>query len=345
MKTLPALAALMAGMAMLSACGDAGQARNSIRAVGSSTVYPFAKVISENFARNNTGLRPPIIESTGTGAGIKLFCAGVGAHTPDVANASRRMKQEEMAQCHANGVSDLIELPIGMDGLALASAMDGITLPLTPEIVYKALAASPYGKEQTTISWADIDPALPAERILVYGPPSTSGTRDSFAELVLEAGCRADPAMAQLQKTDKVKYRKLCTEVRTDGAYVDAGENDNLIVQKVGSNPKAIGIFGFSYLEENADKIRGQTLNGVPPTYDNIASLQYPGAREIFVYVKKAHIAALPGLQDYVQEWARAWGPQGPLAAIGLIAHNPARLARNNELAQKLTSMSDDELR
>ena len=348
MRKLSFITATIAGTAMLAACGgeggSAGHSRDSIRAVGSSTVYPFGKAVSENFAKNNPGFKSPIIESTGTGAGMKLFCAGLGAQTPDIVNASRRMKKSEFADCQANGVTDIIELQVGLDGLALASAKNGIVLPLTTETVYKALAAKPYGKEQSARTWADVDPALPAERILVYGPPSTSGTRDSFAELILEAGCNADPAMKQLKETDEAGYRKTCTEVRNDGAYVDAGENDNLIVQKVEANPRALGIFGYSYLEENSDKMHGQSLNGVVPTYDNIASLKYPGAREMFIYVKKAHVAAIPGLKEFIGEWAKAWVPKGALAAIGLITSPAEKMARNNDAAQNLTTMTGDDL-
>ena len=348
MRKLAIITAALAGTAMLAACGGegggAGNSRDSIRAVGSSTVYPFGKAVSENFAKNNPGFKSPIIESTGTGAGMKLFCAGIGAQTPDIANASRRMKKSEYADCQANGVTDIVELQIGLDGLALASVKGGIALPLTTETVYKALAARPYGKEQTARTWADVDPALPAERILVYGPPSTSGTRDSFAELILEAGCKADPAIKQLKDTNEAEYRKICTEVRGDGAYVDAGENDNLIVQKVEANPKALGIFGYSYLEENADKMHGQTLNGVEPTYDNIAGLKYPGAREMFIYVKKAHVSAIPGLKEFVGEWAKGWVPKGPLAAIGLITSPAEKMAKSNDAAANLTVMTGEYL-
>jgi len=305
---------------ILAGCDDGGGARGSIRAVGSSTVYPFAKQVAENFARSNPDYDSPLIEQTGTGGGIQLFCQGVGAHTPDMANASRRMKMSEFAECRANGVEDVIELQVGLDGIAFASARAGIMLDLSPRIVYEALAANPYGKDQTTRTWADVDPSLPDQPILVYGPPSTSGTRDALKELVLEAGCDTDPEMKALKETDEDRHQKICTEVRSDGAYVDQGEQDNLIVQKIESNPRSVGVFGFSYLDENADKVQGLPMNGVMPTYDNIASFDYPGARPLYVYIKKAHMRAIPGLDAYLQEWIEDWGSDGPLAKIGMVS-------------------------
>jgi phosphate transport system substrate-binding protein len=306
----------------LSACGgnSAGASRESIRAVGSSTVYPFAKTVSETFARAHPQFPSPLIESTGTGGGIKLFCAGVGFDTPDIANASRRMKASEFEDCAANGVKDVVELQVGLDGIAFASVNGGLAMNLTPEIVYKALAAKPFGKEQMAKTWKDVDPSLPAERILVYGPPSTSGTRDALKELILEKGCESDPAMKNLKDADKDKYDQLCTEVRSDGAYVDQGEQDNLIVQKIESNPKAVGVFGYSYLEENASKLQGLTMNGVEPTYANISSFAYPGARPLYVYYKKAHIGVIPGLDEFIQAWSQSWGRDGVLAKVGFVS-------------------------
>lgn len=331
----------------LSACGDApgaGGTRDSIRAVGSSTVYPFAKVVAENFARSHPDFRSPLIESTGTGGGINLFCQGVGPNTPDIANASRRMSKSEFETCQANGVTDVMEIQVGLDGIAFASAQGGIMMNLTPEIVYKAIAASPYGQEQTARTWADVDPSLPADPILVYGPPSTSGTRDALKELVLEIGCDADPAMAELAETDEDRHAQICTEVRSDGAYVDQGEQDNLIVQKIGNNPKAVGIFGYSYLEENASQVQGLPMNGVEPTYENISSFQYPGARPLYLYVKKAHLDAIPGLKEFLVEWTQSWGADGPLAAIGLVPSPADALAANEAVATQYTTLTGDEL-
>lgn len=307
----------------LSACGGGGSGggtRDSIRAVGSSTVYPFAKAISETFARANPQFKSPLIESTGTGGGIQLFCQGLGAQTPDIAHASRRMKASELATCRQNGVEEVIEVQVGLDGIAFASAQGGIMMNLSPEIVYEALAANPYGEAQKAETWQDVDPSLPAEPILVYGPPSTSGTRDALKELVLEKGCQSDPAMKALKDSDEDRYAQICTEVRSDGAYVDQGEQDNLIVQKIQSNPKVVGVFGYSYLEENADKVQGLPMNGVQPTYDNIADFSYPGARPLYVYVKKAHIGVIPGLAEFLRTWTENWGRGGPLAKVGFVA-------------------------
>ena len=334
--TVAAVAALS-----LAACGGgASQTRDSIRVVGSSTVFPFAKAVSESFARSHSEFGAPIIESTGSGGGIKLFCSGVGQDTPDIANASRRMKASEFQDCVANGVDEVVEVQIGLDGLALASANGGIDLTLTTELIYRALAARPYGEEQTATNWSDIDPSLPNKRILVYGPPSTSGTRDSFEELLLLAGCESNPQMAALKESNKDEFEKICTDVRNDGAYVDQGENDNLIVQKLQSSPDAVGIFGYSYLEENLEKLHGLSVNGVKPTYETVASLQYPGAREMFIYVKKAHIDAIPGLRQYLEQWTTMWGEDGPLARIGLIVSPAERLAAANEAARNLPSLT-----
>lgn len=348
MKLFKSMCFAAAATLALSACGDnsaGGGARDSIRAVGSSTVYPFAKAVAESFVRSNPEFGSPLIESTGTGGGMKLFCSGVGADTPDISNASRRMKASEFADCQANGVTDVIEIQVGLDGIAFASAKGGITMNLTPEMVYKALAASPYGEEQTTKTWADVDASLPAEPILVYGPPSTSGTRDALKELILEAGCKADPAMKDLKETDEDRYDQLCTEVRSDGAYVDQGEQDNLIVQKIENNPKAVGVFGYSYLEENADKLQGLNMNGVEPTYENISSFEYPGARPLFIYVKKAHLDAIPGLKEFLTEWTTSWAKGGSLAKIGLVASPDDVMAKSMEAATQYTTLDGSELK
>lgn len=329
----------------LAACDSGGSsAAQSVHAVGSSTVYPFAKLVAENFARSYPDMRSPLIESTGTGNGIQLFCSGLGPNTPDMVNASRRIKPAEFDSCASNKVDEIIELQVGLDGIAFASAKGGIMLNLTPEAVYKALAAQPYGKPQTAKTWKDVDPALPAEPILVYGPPSTSGTRDALKELILEVGCKADPAMKALKDSDENKYKQICTEVRDDGAYVDQGEQDNLIVQKIKDNPKVVGIFGFSYLEENLDKVQDLPMNGVPATYENIASFKYPGARPLYVYVKKAHMRAIPGLQDYLKEWVKSWGKDGPLARIGMVAMPDDLMAANAAKVQDLTVMTKADL-
>ena len=282
----------------------------------------------------------PIIEATGSGGGIQLFCSGVGADKPDMANASRRMKASEFETCQQNGVTEITELQVGLDGIAFASAKGGITMNLTPKIVYEALAANPYGGEQTNRTWSDVDPSLPNEPILVYGPPSTSGTRDALAELVLEAGCDTNPEMEALKESDKDRHSRICTEVRSDGAYVDQGEQDNLIVQKIENNPRAVGVFGYSYLEENADKVQGLSMNGVEPTYDNISSFAYPGARPLFIYVKNAHLDAIPGLRAYLAEWGKMWSRGGPLADIGLVASPDDVMARNTQALTQFPTLT-----
>jgi len=337
-------ALLAAAAAMLGGCDGATGAARSVHAVGSSTVYPFAKQIAENFARSHTDMRSPLIESTGTGNGIQLFCKGLGPDTPDMANASRRMKASEFDTCAANGVDKIIEVQVGLDGIVFASAKGGIMLDLSPKAVYEALAARPYGRPQTASLWSDVDPKLPAEPILVYGPPSTSGTRDALKELILHVGCDTDPAMKALKQADETQYTQVCTEIRDDGAYVDQGEQDNLVVQKIVGNPRAVGIFGFSYLEENLDKVQDLPMNGVPATYANIADFQYPGARPLYVYVKKAHMRAIPGLKAFLEEWVRAWGRDGPLARVGMVAMPPEAMAANAERVHNQTLLTRAEL-
>lgn len=331
----------------LTACdpgsgGDAGA--QSVHAVGSSTVYPFAKLVAENFSRSYPDMRSPLIESTGTGNGIQLFCSGLGPNTPDMVNASRRMKPDEFDTCVSNKVNEIIELQVGLDGIAFASAKGGIMLNLSPETVYKALAANPYGKPQTAKTWKDVDPALPAEPILVYGPPSTSGTRDALKELILEVGCKKDPAMKALKDSDEAKYKQICTEVRNDGAYSDQGEQDNLIVNKIVANPKIVGIFGYSYLEENLDKVQDLPMNGVQATYENIANFSYPGARPLYVYVKKSHMRAIPGLEQFMKEWVKSWGKDGPLARIGMVAMPAETMTANAAKVQNMTILTKAEL-
>jgi phosphate transport system substrate-binding protein len=318
--------------------GGAGS-RDQIKAVGSSTVYPFTTLVAEQFLNNSPDTRTPVIESTGTGAGKKLFCAGIGAAHPDIETASRRMKASEYAACKANGAGDILEIQVGMDGIAFAEAKNGPKLQLTPVDLFKAMAASPMGVKNGARTWRDVNPALPAMPIQIYGPPSTSGTRDALTELILNKGCEeAMPQMKALKDSDKDGYAKICSRVREDGAYIDAGENDNLIVQKLQSNPTAIGIFGYSYLEENRDEVTGVPLNGIEPTYETIAQNRYPGSRPLFLYVKKAHLNAIPGLRLFLAEYARQWDPSGPLVKRGMIASPPdvrkqsASIIRNETL-------------
>lgn len=334
----------------LGACqdkaGGGDSARDQIRAVGSSTVYPFATAVAEQFVSANPGTKSPIIESTGTGAGMKLFCAGVGAQHPDIENASRRMKKKEFEQCQANGVKDIVEIQIGVDGLALAEAKNGPGFKLTPAHVYAALAANPYGKGENTVqTWDQVDPALPKVAISVFGPPSTSGTRDSFNELIMEVGCQSDPAMKALKEKSEEEYKTVCTKVREDGKYVDSGENDNLIVQKLAANPNSVGVFGYSYLEENRASLKDVPINGVEATYDNVASGAYPGARPLFIYVKKAHVAAIPGLQGYLDAFAQAWNPGGLLAKRGMVAAPEAIRKNSADAVRNLPLLDGSQLK
>lgn len=318
--------------------GSSGGARKEIRAVGSSTVYPFATAVSETLTKDGK-FTSPVIESTGTGGGIKLFCEGVGATFPDIANASRRMKKSEYEDCAKKGVKDIVEVQIGLDGIAFAEANGGLNMKLAPVDVYKALAANPFGKPNTAKNWSDVNPALPKAPILVYGPPSTSGTRDALAELILTKGCDTDPAMKALKDSDKDKHKEICTKVRDDGAYVDAGENDNLIVSKVSENPKAVGVFGFSFLEANTDKINGIPMNGVAPTYATISDFSYPGARPLYIYIKSAHLASIKGLKEYAAAFAASWGADGLLKKRGMVIAPEDVRAANAKIVEAMTPL------
>jgi phosphate transport system substrate-binding protein len=309
--------------ALLAACGSNGGGgsggANDIHIVGSSTVYPFTKAIAEDFMRINPGINVPV-ESTGTGAGMKLFCAGVGGKFPDVTDASRAIKKSEYDSCVANGVKTIIEVPIGIDGLTIIEGKDGPAMNLTQADIYKALAANPFGKGPNTAqTWKDVNPSLPAIKIRVLGPPPTSGTRDSLADLYLEKGCDTDPAMKALKKSNEDQHKQVCTKIREDGAYVEAGENDNLMVQKVSADPGTLGILGFSYLDENADKVRPVRIAGIAPTEATIADLSYPGARKLYIYLKGEHLAAKPKMRDFVATYAKNWAKGGSLERIGLV--------------------------
>ena len=311
---------------MLAGCQDPastsqGSSRSEIRIVGSSTVFPFAKKVAEEFVNFDPERRSPILESTGTGGGVELFCSGVGANTPDIVNASRRMKKSEFDRCTANGVDGIIEIVIGFDGIALAQGKKGIEISLTVEEFYRALAADPFGKgPNKAVRWPDINPALPDTRINIFGPPSTSGTRDALEEIIMEQGCKTDPAVAALADTDEEKFEAICHAVRSDQSYTDTGENDNLIVQKLSTNPDAVGIFSYSYLADNADTVRGVPIGGVEPSYATIENGQYPGARTLYIYVKKKHVDVIPGLREFIAEFLRGGEHDGYLSKIGLIA-------------------------
>ena len=323
MKPL-ALAALSA--AMFAGTAQAAS-RDYISIVGSSTVYPFATVVAEQFGKT-TSFKTPKIESTGSGGGLKLFCAGVGVEHPDITNASRRIKKSEVESCAANGVTDVVEVKVGYDGIVLANAKSARPLSLTRKDIFLALAKSVPDpeKEGELIAnpykmWNEVNPDLPAAAIEVLGPPPTSGTRDAFAELAMEGGCKEFGWIKDMKKQDKKKYKALCHGVREDGAYIEAGENDNLIVQKLEKNPNALGIFGFSFLDQNGDKVQGSKIDGMDPTFEAIADGSYPVSRPLFFYVKKAHVGTIPGIAEYVAEFTseKAWGDEGYLTDKGMI--------------------------
>jgi phosphate transport system substrate-binding protein len=339
---------LMAASAalVLAGCGQAGSSDGAggpgaqIRIVGSSTVFPFSKAVAERFAQTHTSFSAPIVESVGTGAGFQLFCAGVGSTFPDVSNASRRIKASELELCNSNGVTRVIEVPIGSDGLALIESVDRPTgYDLTPRDIYMAVAANPFGRPNRARTWRDVNPALPDVAIQVYGPPPTSGTRDSFVELILEKGCDTDPATKALKESDSERHKTLCHQLREDGAFVEAGENDNLLMQRVAANQGAIGVLGYSFLAENRDRVRGIPIAGVAPTEQSIQDQSYPGARQIYIYVKGEHVGVVPGLQEFLDEYARAWGAGGYLAQRGLIPASAEiqQAARSN--IRQLTAM------
>jgi len=333
---------LAATAVMALTISTTADARSQMRAVGSSTVYPFSKLVAERVAQANPKLGTPIIESTGTGAGFKLFCAGVGARFPDISNASRRIKASEAKLCAANGVTQVTEIQIGLDGLAVATARSSAISGLTQRDIYLAIAKTPFGKPNSAKTWKDVNPKLPAIPIRVYGPPTTSGTRDSLHELILTPPCEANASMATLKKSDENKFKQICTGIRSDGAYVEAGENDNLIVQKLAANPNTIGFFGYSFLDENRSSLKGVAINGVDPSYETISNFKYPGSRPMFIYVKNAHAAAIPGIRAFVAELTKesAMGPRGYLAQHGLIASPAPVRAKSQQAARGLTPLN-----
>ncbi len=315
-------------MAMtIGAFSIANAARENIQIVGSSTVYPFATVVAETFGKT-TDFKTPVIESTGSGGGMKLFCAGIGPEHPDITNASRRMKSSEFEKCQVNGVTDIIEVKVGYDGIVLGNFNQSEQLQVTRKDIFLALAKdvpNPDGSESLLPNpyqtWKDVNPDLPAVKIEVLGPPPTSGTRDAFAELALEGGCKAFDWVKAMKKSDRKAYKATCHTIREDGAYIESGENDNLIVQKLRENPKALGVFGFSFLDQNSDVIQGSLIDGVPPEFENIADGSYPVSRPLYFYAKKAHVGVIPGIQEYLNAFTAesAWGNEGYLTDKGLI--------------------------
>ncbi len=347
-RALSAVSALALAPALaLVGCAQSEeeQVRQGVLAVGSSTVFPFAEAVADDLAEADRDLAAITIESTGTTEGIERFCAGAGLDTPDVAHASRRMTAAEFAACQANGVTDIAELQVGIDGLVFVSSTDeGLEFDLSPAVVYRALAAAPFGEEQAAQTWAELDPALPAADIEVYGPPETSGTRDSLAELVLAPGCLSGGGTAALRKTDPAEFTRVCDALRSDSAYLAQGEDDELIVRKVANNPLAIAILGYSYFREHQTELQALPMNGVKPTAETIASGAYPAARPLYLYVKKAHLEQIPGLRRYIDQWARSWGQGGRLADIGLVAAPAQVLAAQAQAARDLPSLTAADL-
>ena len=333
---------LTAAATALVAVAAQAQARDQIRIVGSSTVFPFSTAVAEQFGQKS-GHKTPVVESTGTGGGLKLFCAGVGEDTPDIANASRQIKKSELEACAKAGVTEVSEVKIGFDGIVLANSKQHAPFTLTEQEIWLALAkqvpvdgklvANPYTK------WDQIDPALPAEKIEVLGPPPTSGTRDAFVELVMDRACEE---VAEVKALDADAKKAACQTIREDGAYIDAGENDNLIVQKLEANPAALGIFGFSFLDQNVDRLQGSTIQGVEPTFENIADAKYPVARSLYFYVKNGHVGAIPGIKEFIAEFTSeaAIGDEGYLADKGLIPMPAAAREEARAEAAKLTPLT-----
>lgn len=314
---------LIAATALSFMITPALAARDTIRIVGSSTVYPFTTIVAEQFGKK-TGASTPIVESTGTGGGIKLFCEGTGDATPDAVNASRAIKDSELETCKANGVT-VTEVKIGYDAIVLAMAKEHDDMPLTTEILYKALAKFVIidGEvvENPFKSWSDVDASLPNSKIEVLGPPPTSGTRDSFVELVMEKECKKAIKAANLTVSEEDE-KSMCKSMREDGAFIEAGENDNLIVQKLQANPNALGIFGYSFLEENNSVVKGASINGAAPDYDAIKGGDYPISRPLFVYFKNEHIDVIPNMKEFIEEYQsdEAIGEEGYLTEKGLIS-------------------------
>jgi len=307
--------------------------RDQIKIVGSSTVYPFSTTVAENFGRS-TSFKTPIVESTGSGGGLKLFCSGVGANHPDMTNASRRIKASEIKRCADNNINDIIEVKVGYDGIVLANSRKSDQFEITLRELYLALAKDiPNGngglKENDNDRWSDINPDLPNTKIEILGPPPTSGTRDAFVELAMEGGCKTFDWIADMKNTDKDRYKAVCHSFREDDNFIEAGENDNLIVQKLNANPNALGIFGFGFLDQNADTVQGTVINGVVPTFENISDGSYPVSRSLYFYVKKDNIGIVPGIEEFLVEFTseRASGQDGYLAEKGLIPMKPAEHA------------------
>ncbi len=342
--------ALSVSLIALSAM-PAFAARDQIRIVGSSTVYPFTTTVAEAFGKA-TGMKTPVVESTGTGGGMKLFCAGVGEDTPDFTNASRAIKKSEFEDCVKNGVTDIIEIKVGFDGLSLAQSKDATPFELTKLQIFLALAKEIPDKDGKLIAnpnmlWSDVDASLPKTKIEVLGPPKTSGTRDSFAELAMSAGAEKIDSLKALKGTDVKAFDAIWKAMREDGAFVEAGENDNLIVQKLQANPNAVGIFGYSFLEENSKTINDIKVDGIEATYETIADGSYKMSRPLFIYAKKQHMESIAGMKEFIAEYTsvKALGPDGYLADKGIITLPEDQAAKSMESATSLAVISADGLK
>ena len=342
--------AIAAAIGAVSVAAAYAQSRDQIQIVGSSTVFPFATAVAEQFGQT-TKFKTPVIESTGSGGGLKLFCAGVGVDTPDVTNASRPIKASEFETCTKNGIS-MTEIIIGFDGIVLANDKAGPDFALSGDQLFLALAAEVPGEdckleENPYKKWSDISSDLPDEEITVLGPPPTSGTRDAFVELGMEESAKKNECMATLRKEDKDKFGDVAGKLREDGAFVEAGENDNLIVQKLVADKTALGIFGFSFLDQNRDKIKGASLDGTMPEFDKIADGEYELSRSLQFYVKREHVDVIPGLKDYVLEFTsdKAIGPDGYLIEKGLIPLPEDRRKAMRDRAENMTKLAEGDLR
>jgi phosphate transport system substrate-binding protein len=342
---------LFAASIVALAVSPAFAARDQIRIVGSSTVYPFTTTVAEAFGKTS-GMKTPVVESTGTGGGMKLFCAGVGEDTPDFTNASRRIKKSEFDDCAKNGVKDIVEIEVGFDGLSVAQSIKAKPFDLTKTQLFLALAKEIPDKDGKMVAnpnkmWSDIDASLPKTKIEVLGPPPTSGTRDSFAELVMGSGAEKIASLKALKEKDSKAFDAIWKAMREDGAYVEAGENDNLIVQKLEANPDAVGIFGYSFLEQNIKALNDIKIDGVGATYETIADGSYKVSRPLFIYAKKQHIGVISGMKEFIAEYAsdKALGPDGYLADKGLITLPKDVAAKAMETAKNLAVISADGLK
>jgi phosphate transport system substrate-binding protein len=323
MKSALYAGAAAAALATLGAAAHA-QSRDQIRIVGSSTVFPYTQAVAEQFA-GMTGMKAPVVESTGTGGGMQIFCGGVGPTHPDITGASRAMTQSEYDLCTQNGVDSITEVLIGYDGLSMAMSVSGPDLNLTEAQIFQALAAEVEVDGERVANpftrWNEIDPSLPDAPIQVFGPPPTSGTRDAFVELVMHDGCNEFETFAALEESDEEAWEQVCSRMRQDGPFIEAGENDNIIVQRLQADSNAIGIFGYSFLFENTDTLKPALINGIAPSPETIADGSYPVARPLFFYIKNAHRGVIPGLEEFVTEYVseEAFGPGGYLSERGLV--------------------------